>query len=111
MNIFDLTPNQLKRAASIKEQIDRLNGELDKLLGGASNERDGKKTGRLSPASRARIAAAQRRRWAKARKARPAKSAVKTTKMSAAARAKISARMKSYWRKKKRTGKTARPAK
>lgn len=106
MNLFDLTPNQLKRAASIKEQIDRLNDELVKLLGGVSNERDGKKTGRLSPASRARIAAAQRRRWAKARKA-----TVKKSKMSTAARARVSAQMKSYWRKKKKTGKTARPAK
>lgn len=115
MNLFDLTPNQLKRAASIKEQIDRLNDELVKLLGGVSNERDGKKTGRLSPASRARIAAAQRRRWAKVRKARADKSAskatVKKSKMSTAARARVSAQMKSYWRKKKKTGKTARPAK
>ena len=31
MNILDLTPQQLKRAASIKEQIDALNRELRQL--------------------------------------------------------------------------------
>jgi hypothetical protein len=33
MNIYDLTTNQLKRAAAIKEQIDRLNKELRSILG------------------------------------------------------------------------------
>ena len=112
MNLLDLTPNQLKRAASIKEQIDRLNGELSKLLGSAAN--NGARKSRLSPATRRRIAAAQRARWAKVRKAKadkPAtKSVVKKSKMSAAARARVSARMKAYWRKKK-TGKTTRSAK
>jgi hypothetical protein len=36
MELFDLTPQRLKRAAAIKEQIDRLNSELRKLLGGSS---------------------------------------------------------------------------
>ena len=53
MNVLDLTPNQLKRAASIKEQIDRLNGELSKLLGSAPN--NGARHSRLSPATRRRI--------------------------------------------------------
>jgi hypothetical protein len=33
MNLFDLTPQQLKRAASIKEQIEELNKELGRILG------------------------------------------------------------------------------
>jgi hypothetical protein len=32
MNLLDLTPEQLKRAASIKEQIDVLNKELRSIL-------------------------------------------------------------------------------
>ncbi len=34
MNLFDLTPEQLKRAASIKERIDGLNRQLRGILGG-----------------------------------------------------------------------------
>ena len=33
MNIYDLSINQLKRAAAIKEQIDRLNKELGAIVG------------------------------------------------------------------------------
>jgi len=33
MNLIDLTPEQLKRAASIKEQIDGLNKQLRGILG------------------------------------------------------------------------------
>ena len=33
MNLFDLTPAQLKRAASIKEQIEGLNKKLRAILG------------------------------------------------------------------------------
>ena len=109
MNLLDLTPNQLKRAAAIKEQINRLNGELSKLLGGASN--NGARHSRLSPATRRRIGAAQRARWAKVRKAKAGKpimkSAVKKSKMSAAARARISARLKAFWKVKKAGKKTA----
>ena len=109
MNLLDLTPGQLKRAATIKEQIDRLHGELSKLLGGAAN--NGVRNSRLSPATRRRIGAAQRARWAKVRKAKadkPAtKSAVKKSKMSAAARARVSAAMKKFWKTKKAGKRTA----
>jgi polyhydroxyalkanoate synthesis regulator phasin len=108
MDLINLTPNQLKRAASIKEQIDRLNRELSKLVGSASN--NGARHGRLSLARRRRLGAAQRARWAKMRKAKAepiVKSVVKKTKMSAAARARVSARMKRYWKAKKAGKKTA----
>ena len=43
MNLLDLTSEQLKRAASIKEQIAALNNELAKIFGisadGANNHR------------------------------------------------------------------------
>ena len=39
MNLFDLTPEQLKRAASIKEQIDGLNKQLRGILGAPATSR------------------------------------------------------------------------
>ena len=39
MNLLDLSPNQLKRAAAIKEQIDRLNAELRGIFGAPNNSR------------------------------------------------------------------------
>ena len=109
MNILDLTTQQLKRAASIKEQIDGLTDELKSILGVARNGAPKKNGNRLSAAARSRIAAAQKARWAKARRAaKPAaKSAGKKSSMSAAAKAKASARMKAYWKAKKAGKKTA----
>jgi hypothetical protein len=115
MNLLDLTTNQLKRAASIKEQIDELTNELKNVLGVASNGAAKEKGNRLSAAARSRIAAAQKARWAKARKAKTAKPAVqavaKKSTMSAAAKAKVSARMKAFWKKKRAGKKTASSAK
>ena len=66
MNITDLTPQQLRRAASIREQIDRLNKELRQLLDGSiRNGTSPTKKRTMSPAVRSKIAAAQRARWAK----------------------------------------------
>jgi hypothetical protein len=74
MNIHDLTVNQLKRAAAIKEQIQNLNNELDAILGAPDGSRAGRRRKRiLSAAARKRIATAQRARWAKIRKTKPAK--------------------------------------
>ena len=39
MNLFDLTPQELKRAAAIKEQIDALNKQLRGILGASSTSR------------------------------------------------------------------------
>ena len=71
MNITELTAQQLRRAAAIKEQIDSLNKELRRLLDGTTT--DGfvaaqKRT--VSAAAKKKIAAAQRARWAKLKRAR-----------------------------------------
>jgi len=69
MKITDLTPlipQQLRRAASIKEKLDALNRELRRLLGGSSS--NGAALGKkrtMSAAARRKFAAAQRARWAK----------------------------------------------
>ena len=71
MNPLDLTPSQLKRAAAIKDQIERLNSELRRILDGtATLQAASTKKRRMSTAAKQRIAAAQRVRWAKIRRAK-----------------------------------------
>ena len=66
MNIFDVTPQQLKRAASIKEQIDALNRELRHILDGSmTSSATSRRKRTMSAAVRKKIAAAQKARWAK----------------------------------------------
>jgi hypothetical protein len=66
MNITDLTPQQLRRAASIRERIDALNKELRQLLDGSiRNGTTSTKKRTMRAAAKRKIAAAQRARWAK----------------------------------------------
>ena len=68
MNLFDLTPEQLKRAASIKEQIDGLNKQLRDILGAPATSRVAPTRNRTMSASvKKKIAATQKARWAKVR--------------------------------------------
>jgi hypothetical protein len=106
---FDLTVNQLKRAAAIKEQIDKLNKELGSILGVPAKSRTESKNQRtMSAGVKKKIAAAQKTRWANRRRAKSAmrsvKPAVKKKSFSPATRAKLSAKLKAYWVA-KRTGK------
>jgi hypothetical protein len=108
MNLSDLTINQLKRAAAIKERIEALNKELRSILGApAKSGAAPKKKRTMSASVKRKIAAAQKTRWANLRRAKPATVSVKpagTAKkktMSPAARAKMSAKLKSYWAAKK----------
>jgi hypothetical protein len=107
MNIFDLSVNQLKRAAAIKEQIEALNRELHSILSGSAESGPArKKMPSMSDAVKKKIAATQKARWAKLRGSKPAtpvKSATKAKKkaFSAVTRAKLSAKLKAYWAAKK----------
>ena len=108
MNPLDLTVSQLKRAAAIKERIEALNKELRGILGAPAAPRSPPKKKRtMSAATKKQIAAAQKARWAKLRRAEPttrsAKPAATAKKksMSPAARAKLSAKLKAYWAAKK----------
>jgi hypothetical protein len=66
MNITDLTPQQLRRVASIKEKLDSLNKELRRLLDGSiTNGASSTNKRTVSLAAKRKIAAAQRARWAK----------------------------------------------
>ena len=103
MNPLDLTANQLKRAAALKERIETLNRELRGILVDSANpQAAANKTGTMSAAVKKKIATAQRARWAKLRGAKtatvPAKPAVTIKRrISPATRAKVSAKMKAYW--------------
>jgi prophage DNA circulation protein len=107
MNVYDLTTQQLKRAAAIKEQIDRLSKELRSIFGAPANPRAvQKKNQSMSASTKTKIATAQRARWANLRRAKATRSVkpaakAKKKRMAPAARAKLSAKLKAYWAKKK----------
>jgi hypothetical protein len=90
--LSSLTTAQLRRAADLKEKIEALNKELSSILGASApvSAKAPKKKGKMSAAGRAKIATAQKARWAKLKATKPvAKVPAKKSKMSASARAKI----------------------
>jgi len=106
MSILTLTSKQLRKAASIKDQIEKLKNKLDNILGGESSTpaKTAKPRRKLSKAVRAKMAAAAKLRWAKQKRtAKPVKKARR--KMSAAAKARISVAAKARWKKAKLAGK------
>jgi hypothetical protein len=102
-SISNLTVQQLRQAATLKEKIQSLEKELGKLLGSTVASTPGmaprQKKFTMSAAAKAKISAAAKARWAKVKgKAPAAKPAKKTRgKMSAAAKAKLSAKLKAIW--------------
>ena len=120
--MINLSSKQLRQAADLKEKITALELEFATILGGNGNGTPSPlkapKTAKkgMSAAGRARIAAAQKARWAKVKAAKPAKAVqpaqvtkpgkIKRT-MSAAAKAKISAAAKKRWKKAKAAGKNS----
>ena len=107
-SITDLSAQQLRRAANIKDKIQTLENELGKILGSSIKPVAAaapKKRRKMSAAGRAKIAAGQKARWAKAKGQKMKQSQPKKRKMSAAARAKISAAAKARWAKVKAAGK------
>jgi len=106
---MNISLESLKQAVEIKEQIASLEARLSKILG-----RDGAvsisssapaKRGRkkMSAAGRARIAAAQKARWAKIKGTSPvAKPAKKKRHLSPEGRAAIVAALKKRWAAKRK---------
>jgi hypothetical protein len=107
MKIQDLSARQFRRAATIKEQIERLSKELSIIFGLFANSSAVPRKSGMTAAARKKIAAAQRARWANLRRAKPAtrsaKPAAEAKKktMSQAARRRLSAKLKAYWAQKK----------
>jgi hypothetical protein len=117
--MLDLTSAQLRQAANIKDQIAALEKQLAEITGTKATPvqttKAAKKKGGLSAAGRARIAAAQKARWARVKGVKgktiaekviqAVKAAQKPAKkkfaMSAAAKAILSAKAKARWAAKK----------
>jgi hypothetical protein len=106
-----LSLDQLKRAVQIREQIESMTHELNQILGASpliytntrnGNGQNGQAHGKrnLSPSARARIAAAQRVRWAKYNAAKgPKVISNQKNRLSAAGRAKVAAAVRARWAK------------
>ena len=105
----NLSASQLRRAADLKDKIESLQKEFTRLLGSTDNAAAPKKRRKMSTAGRAKIAAAQKARWAKIKGRKSAAKPVKKArrKMSAAGRAKIAAAARARWAKAKAQGKNS----
>lgn len=114
MSTLSLSSAQLRSAADIKDQIEALSKQLASLLGTASALKPAgipvaKATRKkMSASARAKIAAAQKARWAKVKSGKPAAKAVsvaaktapkKRSGMSAEGRARIAAAARARWAK------------
>jgi hypothetical protein len=88
-DLTSLTPVQLKRAAALKEQIAKLEKELAAIFGASLVSSP--KPSKMSAAGRAKVAAAQKARWAKVKGSKKVETEKPKTKrtLSPAARAKI----------------------
>jgi hypothetical protein len=111
---INLSAQQLRQAADLKEEITALERELSQLLGSTVHTavvKAPKKKFTMSAAAKAKISAAAKLRWAKVKGAKPATKPKagpvpkKKGGMSAAGRAKISAAAKARWAKAKAAGK------
>ncbi|HWX19674.1 MAG TPA: hypothetical protein VN578_07185 [Candidatus Binatia bacterium] len=109
--LTNLSAQELRRAASLKEKIEALQGELNRRLGGGAapaGRRRGPGRRKMSRAAIAKIRAAQKARWAKIKgKASGAKAGRKPRrKVSAAGRARLSAIARARWKKARAAGRT-----
>ncbi|MGD0351334.1 MAG: hypothetical protein ABSB84_13635 [Verrucomicrobiota bacterium] len=101
-----LSANQLRRAADLKHKIESLQKQLTRLLGGTGGTAAPHKRRKMSAAARAKIAAAQRARWAKQRGTKAPKAAAKPRrKVSAAVRKRLAQLAKARWANAKAAGK------
>ena len=107
-SISNLSVQQLRKAATLKERIQSLEKELNQLLGSTVASVAGpapkKKKFKMSASAKAKISAAAKLRWAKIKGATPAKTVTAKPaakkgkgKMSPAVKAKLSAKMKALW--------------
>jgi len=104
--ILRLSSAELLQAAKLQEQIESVQSELELLVGTATTPTaEPKRRRKISAAGRARIAAAQRARWAKVNGTELSLKKAKR-KVSAAARAKMAAAAKARWKKAKAAGKS-----
>ncbi|HMK06592.1 MAG TPA: hypothetical protein VK476_03620 [Flavobacterium sp.] len=107
-NLSNLSVAQLKRAVQIKEQIEKLQRELLSSLGSSSPSQKPSSGGGMSEATKAKLRAAAKARWAQVKAGKqPAAKSTGRKPMSAAARARLSALMKAKWAAKNKGSKSA----
>ena len=96
---MDISVKDLQEAISIRQQIDNLQRRLSSLLRGAPQRPTAPTTlGRyFSPATRAKLAAAARARWARTRGTGGAAPAARKGQLTPAGRRKLSQLMKARW--------------
>ena len=92
---------QLRRIIKIRGEIEALKNNLQAIIGDESIAPARRK---MSRAAKAKIAAAQRKRWAKMKKGNAKPAVKKRRKMSAAAKAKLAAAARARWAKAKAAG-------
>ena len=103
---MNLSSQQLRSAAALKEKIQSLEKKLGQLLGSSAQsvaQAAPKRKFKMSAAGRAKISAAAKARWAKVKGRKlSVKSAPKARrKMNPAVKARLSAKMKAIWAKRK----------
>ena len=107
MNPITITAQEFRKAADLQEKIQRLQKELEQILGAPATTAAPQKR-KMSAAGRARIAAAARARWAKIKGAKvsPKRAQKPKRKMSVAAKARLAALARARWKQAKAQGKT-----
>jgi Spy/CpxP family protein refolding chaperone len=110
---MDISVKTLEEAISIRRQIDNLEKRLSSVLAGAPARPTAPTGGRyFSPATRAKLAAAAKARWAKKRGATTAAPSRKKGRLTPAGRRKLSQLMKARWAARRRAASTKKaPAK
>lgn len=107
MNLTTLTSADLAKITNLlkaKESLLAKVAVIDQQLTAFESSKPVVKKSKMSPAARKKIAAAQKKRWAKIKTGKAAKPVAKNRKMSAAGRAAISAAAKAMWAKRKAAG-------
>jgi hypothetical protein len=103
---MDISVKDLQEAISIRQQIDNLQRRLSSLLRGAPQRPTGLTArGRyFSPATRAKLSAAARARWARTRGTGGAAPTRRKGQLTPAGRRKLSQLMKARWAARRRAG-------
>jgi hypothetical protein len=102
---MDTSAQALQEAISIRRQIDTLEKRLSSILGDpTAGSPTAKGRRRMSAATRAKLAAAARARWAKQKAGKKATSTRKKGGITAAGRRRLSQLMKARWAARRRAG-------
>jgi hypothetical protein len=102
---MDTSTEALQEAISIRRQIDTLEKRLSSILGGSSvspSTRKGRR--RMSAATRGKLAAAARARWAKIKAGKKTTPKRKKGGITAAGRRRLSQLMKARWAARRKAG-------